>query len=273
MSTTSDVRMLDRPGGRIGYEVAGDGPLIVCIPGMGELRSSYRFLVPALAEAGFRVAAMDLRGHGDSDATFDRYDDVAAGQDALALVDHLGGPAVLVGNSMGAGAAVWAAAERPDAVSSLVLLGPFVHNPKINPLLQAAFRAMIFGPWAVRMWLSYYPRFYPLRRPADMAEHVARIRDSLRRPGHRKAFVATTRTSHDPAEQRLDEVAGRPTLVVMGDKDPDFPDAPGEGRWVADRLRGELLLVPGAGHYPQVETPEVVNPAVVRFCRTVSARA
>jgi pimeloyl-ACP methyl ester carboxylesterase len=273
MTATTNTHMLQRPGGRIAYEVSGEGPLVVCIPGMGELRSSYRFVAPALIEAGFRVAAMDLRGHGDSDATFDRYDDVAAGQDALALVDHLGGPAVLVGNSMGAGAAVWAAAERPDAVSSLVLTGPFVHNPKLNPLMLLAFRAMIFGPWAARMWLAYYPKFYPLRRPDDLAEYMTRVRENLRRPGSRKAFVATTRTSHAPAEQRLDEVAGRPAMVVMGEKDPDFPDAPAEGRWVADRLRAELLLVPGAGHYPHVETPEVVTPAVVRFCRTVTARA
>src|SRR3954463_7847098 len=103
------TQTLERPEGRIGYDVTGDGPLVVCLPGMGELRSSYRFTVPALVAAGFRVATMDLRGHGDSDATFTAYDDVAAGQDALALVEHLGGPAVLVGNSMAAGGAVWAA--------------------------------------------------------------------------------------------------------------------------------------------------------------------
>src|SRR3712207_2030452 len=99
---------VQRPEGRIAYDVTGSGPLVVCIPGMGELRSAYRFTAPALAAAGFRVATMDLRGHGDSDTTFTRYDDVAAGEDALALVEHLGGPAVLLGNSMGAGAAAWA---------------------------------------------------------------------------------------------------------------------------------------------------------------------
>ena len=75
----TSTRLLDRPEGRIGYDVIGDGPLVVCLPGMGELRSSYRFTVPALTAGGFRVATMDLRGHGDSDATFSAYDDVAAG--------------------------------------------------------------------------------------------------------------------------------------------------------------------------------------------------
>lgn len=69
---------------------------------------------------------MDLRGHGGSDATFGDYDDVAAATGSIALIEVLGGgPAVVVGNSMGAGAAAWAAAERPDLVAGLVLVGPF----------------------------------------------------------------------------------------------------------------------------------------------------
>ncbi|MCG6958125.1 MAG: alpha/beta hydrolase, partial [Gemmatimonadetes bacterium] len=87
----STTRYLSRPGGRIAYDVRGDGPLVACVPGMGELRSSYRFLTPALTAAGYRVATMDLRGHGDSDVTFDAYDDVAAGSDVLALIGELGG--------------------------------------------------------------------------------------------------------------------------------------------------------------------------------------
>src|SRR4051812_49552667 len=107
MSSTETGRpqWLPRPQGRIGYDVAGSGPLVVCVPGMGDLRSTYRHTVPALVAAGFRVATMDLRGHGDSDATFDSYDDVAAGTDVIALIEHLGGPAVVLGNSMGASAA------------------------------------------------------------------------------------------------------------------------------------------------------------------------
>ena len=268
------VQMLERPEGKIGYEVTGEGPLVVCLPGMGELRSSYRFTVPALVEARLRVAALDLRGHGDSEATFASYDDVAAAGDALALIERLGGgPAVLVGNSMGAGAAVWAAAERPDLVAGVALIGPFVRNPRINPLMQFAFRAAMSGPWAARTWLSYLPRLYPDHRPSDFPAHVERIRESMRRPGHLKAFVATTRTSHAPAEQRLAEVTGRPALVVMGAKDPDFPDAPAEAEWIRDRLGAELIVVPGAGHYPHVEFPDVVNPALVRFCQGVTAVA
>lgn len=264
--------LLDRPEGRIAYDVSGEGPLVVCIPGMGELRSSYRLLAPRLVDAGFRVATMDLRGHGDSDTTFSRYDDVAAGTDALALAEHLGEPAVLVGSSMGAGAAVWAAAERPHAVRGLVLAGPFVRDAPVSRAKLLLFRAMMQRPWAPALWAAYSPTFYPTRRPADFDEHRAAIRASMRKPGSARAFAATTRTSHAPVEARLGEVH-QPTLVVMGDVDPDFPDPAAEGRWIADRLAAELLLVPGAGHYPHTDSPDVVSPAVIDFLRRVPPRA
>ena len=52
---------LERPGGHIAYDTRGSGPLVVCIPGMGDVRSVYRFLATGLVEAGFRVSTMDLR--------------------------------------------------------------------------------------------------------------------------------------------------------------------------------------------------------------------
>ncbi len=263
--TETRTSLLQRPGGAIEYDVTGDGPLVVCLPGMGELRSSYRFTVPALVGAGYRVATMDLRGHGGSDATFDEYDDVAAGTDVLALVAELGGPATVVGNSMGAGAAVWAAAERPDLVNGLALLGPFVRNAPVNPVMAFAFRVAMSGPWAPAVWGMYLPTLYPGHRPDDFEEHRAAIRASMRRPGYAKAFAATTRTSHAPAEARLATVKA-PTLVVMGEQDPDFKDPVAEAGWITGRLGARQLLVPGAGHYPQVEDPGAVNPALVDFC-------
>jgi pimeloyl-ACP methyl ester carboxylesterase len=263
---------LQRPDGLIAYDVTGSGPLVVCIPGMGELRSAYRFTVPALAGAGYRVATMDLRGHGDSATTFARYDDVAAGEDALALVEHLGGPAVLLGNSMGAGAAAWAAAERPDLVSGLGLLGPFVRNPPTGKLMLALFRVLMAPLWARVAWTAYLPSLSPGRKPEDFAEHRRQIGDSMRRPGYARAFSRTTRTSHAPVEARLDDVR-QPVLVVMGERDPDFADPAAETRWIAERLTAEVLLVPDAGHYPQAEVPELVNPALVAFCSSVAPRA
>lgn len=271
-TTTTQTRYLDRPGGRIAYDVTGRGPLVVGVPGMGDLRSNFRYLVPALVAAGYRVATMDLRGHGDSDATFDAYDDVAAGTDVLALIEHLGGRAVVIGNSMGAGAAAWAAAEEPDKIAALVLVGPFVRNPPTSPLKMLMFRLALLRPWGAAAWDAYIPKLYPGRAPADLDEHRAQIKDSLRRPGHWAAFAATTHTSHAPAEARLGDVRA-PTLVVMGERDPDFADARAEAAHVAGELHAESLIVPDAGHYPHAEYPEIVGPAILRFMSQVAPRA
>ncbi len=264
---------LQRPGGRIAYDVAGEGQLVVCIPGMGDLRSVYRSLAPALVDAGYRVTTMDLRGHGQSDTTFDAYDDVAAGIDALALVQHLGGgPAILIGNSMGAGAVAWAAAEAPDQVAALVLIGPSVRNVPVGAAATMAFRLGLLQPWGPMVWHVYYSKLYPGRKPADLDAHRGEIRRSLARPGAWRAFVATTRTSHAPVEARLSEVRV-PVLVVMGERDPDFPDPKQEAQLLAERLQAEVLMVPDAGHYPQAQAPETVSPAIVDFLRRVSPHA
>ena len=263
---------LDRPGGRIAYDLAGDGPLVLLVPGIGDLRSVYRFLVPELVEAGYRVATMDLRGHGDSDATFDTYDDVALGTDLVALVQHLGGPAVVAGNSMGAGGAAWAAAEAPDLVRGLVLIGPFVREVPIGRAAKVAFRLLLLRPWGRAAWKMYYAKLYPGRRPADLADHITRIGGSLKRRDYWRAFVATSRTSHAPVEARLGEV-GAPSLVVMGERDPDFPDPAAEARLIAERLSAEVVIVPEAGHYPQAEYPEIVTPVILEFLTRVARSA
>ena len=54
-TTLPAARYLSRPGRRIAYENQGKGPPVICVPGMGEPRFSFRFLVPALVEAGYRV--------------------------------------------------------------------------------------------------------------------------------------------------------------------------------------------------------------------------
>lgn len=269
---TSETRWLARDGGRLAYDVTGCGPLVICAPGMGDVRQVYRSLAPALREAGFRVATVDLRGHGDSDTTFGTYGSEPTGQDLLALAEHLGGPAILVGSSMSAGSAVWAAAERPDLVAGLVLLGPFVRDVPVGRLQRVALRLALRRPWGPAAWTAYYGTLYPDAPPADLDAHRAAIRASLTRPGGWRAFVATTRTSHAAAEARLAQVTA-PALVVMGSADPDFPDPAAEARLVADRLDGELLVVEGAGHYPHAERADVVGARVARFLTGGSADA
>lgn len=254
-------QMLQRPEGRIAYDVTGEGPLVVCLPGMGELRSTYRHLTPLLVDAGFRVATLDLRGHGDSDASFTEYDDVALASDALALVDALGGPAYVIGNSMGAGAAVIASADRPDAVLGLVLVGPFVRNPPGGTLAMLMFRLALLKPWGPAAFMSFYPKWTPGTKPDGYDDHKAAVAANLRQPGHWKALVRTTHTSHAPAQARLDDVRA-PAVVVMGADDVDWKDPAAEAEWVGQRLDAQVVMVPGVGHFPQAQSPALVADAL-----------
>lgn len=115
------------------------------MPGIGDLRQEYRFLAPRLAAAGYRAVSMDLRGLGESSAGWPDYSAAAIGSDVVALVRELdGGPAHLVGTSMGAAAVAWAAAEAPDLVRSLTLIGPFVRGAlPASPVQRAIIWAMV----------------------------------------------------------------------------------------------------------------------------------
>lgn len=268
----NSLQLLDRPEGRIAYDVRGFGPLVVAVSGMSDLRSTYRHLVGPLAEAGFRVATMELRGHGDSDTTFSEYDDRAAATDIAALVEELGGPAVVVGHSMSAGAAVVAAAERPELFAGLVLVGPFVRDPALNPVVRALFRLMMQPAWIRPVWKAWLPGLHAGRRPDDFDAHQAAVLAALARPGHRRALARTTRTSHQPAAEVIGDVAP-PALVVMGELDKDFPDPAAEASWIAEQLDGEVLMVPESGHYPHSQRPDLVAPALVAFAERVSVRA
>ena len=106
------ISQLGVSGGTIAYEVhepvgAGTGsdamsrrPLVVCSPAMGDVRDFYAPLAQSLNEAGFRVVTADLRGHGDSSATFTTYGDEATAADLIALIEAIdAGPAILVGAS------------------------------------------------------------------------------------------------------------------------------------------------------------------------------
>jgi len=268
----SAVRYLSRPDGRVAYDVSGVGQLVVLVPGMGDLRSTYRYLAPALLSAGYRVATTDLRGHGDSDASFTAYGDAATGADLLALVVELGGPAVVIGNSLGAGAAVWAAAERPDLVQGLVLVGPFVRDGAIGPLRRLVLRLAMVPLWAAVSWKAYQPKLYGGRRPADFTEHRDATVASIRRPGYSRAFSRTSRISHAEAAARLGEVRA-PSVVVMGELDPDFDSPSQEAGWIASRLGSQIVMVADAGHYPQSQSPQVTAAAVLAFLAAVGTGA
>jgi pimeloyl-ACP methyl ester carboxylesterase len=263
------MQFLDRPAGRIAYELTGDpgGPLVVCVPGMGDLSSTFRGLAARLAAAGAQVAAVDLRGHGQSSVGWPDYSPAAVAGDLLALVDHLGGRAVLVGNSYGGSAAVIAAGREPAAVAGLVLLGAFVRDSRrsLAQRLQVALirrtrpgRAL----WTAVAWPSFFRR-----RPADFAERRAELKAALARPRGYEALAAMMAAGrHRDTEPLLGRVQA-PALVVMGGADPDYPDPAAEARFTAGALGGPatVLMVDGVGHYPQAEAVDDVAPAVLEL--------
>lgn len=267
--TPPDTSFLRCDEGRIAYQVEGRGPLVVLVPGMGDLRSSYRYLAPTLIAAGYSVASTDLRGHGDSDTSFTSYGDAATANDVISLITELGGPAVVVGNSLAAGAAVIAGAERPDLVAGLVLVGPFVRNPPTPPGMKTLFRLLTMPPWGAAVWKGYLSSLYAGAKPADFTEYRDQVVGRLRRPGYGMAFWRTVRqTDHAVAEARLADVVA-PVLVMMGEQDPDFPDPGAEAAWIGETLQGKVVMVPEAGHYPQSQQSELTASAVLDFLKEV----
>ncbi|MFI0407451.1 alpha/beta fold hydrolase [Actinomadura sp. 3N508] len=265
---SEQTRYLDLPGGRLAYDDDGDGPLIVCLPSMLDLRSQFRFLKPPLLDAGYRVVTVDQRGMGDTSAGWPEYGSTPLAHDLLALLRHLdAGPALVYGCSNGAAAGVWVAAEAPELIRGLVLAGPFVRDGKAGFSQKLTVALMRVPGLAVPLYMSYYPKWVPTP-PADFAEHKAKLKASFKRPGRAKVIAEYLDMSHAEAEARLDRVAA-PALVVMGTADIDWPDPVAEAEWVRDRLNGELVLVDGAGHQPHVDFPEKVAEAVLGFDRSL----
>ena len=280
------VSQLGVPGGTIAYELhepvgtgagsaAASRPLVVCSPAMGDVRDVYAPLAQSLTEAGFRVVAADLRGHGDSSATFSDYGDEATASDLIALIEALdAGPAILVGASMSGAAAVIAAGCRPDLVRGLVLICPFLRGLE-SRIATLALRAMLgialMRPWGPAVWSSYSARLWP--GLPDARQRAASLVSLLRRSGRWHAFWATTRTDHRIVSPWLDKV-DCPAFVVMGQKDPDWKDPAAEAVWAARAVgedSGGVVMVPGAGHAPMLERPDVVGPCVVDFARRIVA--
>jgi len=171
-------------GGQIAYDLGGDGPLVVLSHGMGEHRRVYRFLAPALVQAGYRVANADLRGHGESSMGWTSVTGKAAitrtdvANDLLALIGHLGGPAVIVGHSLSGGAATIAAAQAPELVRGLVEIDPFTRTQRLD--LGALLRnrryrqgmTRLLGAQmlrSLRAWMCYLDLAHPPSPPTTLS--------------------------------------------------------------------------------------------------------
>ncbi|WP_030906056.1 alpha/beta fold hydrolase [Streptosporangium amethystogenes] len=270
-------------GGTIAYEVAGSGPLVALAHGMGDSRAAYRAVIPSLMAAGYRVAAVDLRGCGESSVDWPAWSRTDIAGDLLAVIRHLGGPAVLVGHSASGGAATIAAAQEPSLITAVVELAPFTRKQSISlgDLRTKRFRqgmlrllgTAAFG--SVPLWRSYLDVAYPGVKPADWAERLGRIDSLMREPGRMKAMQGMGRSAPTDAGAQLGNVRC-PVLVVMGTLDPDWADPRAEGSAIVDALPsglGRLEMIEGAGHYPHDQFPDQVVSLVLSFLRSDAARA
>ncbi|WP_080796792.1 alpha/beta fold hydrolase [Corynebacterium pacaense] len=263
------ISQLSVSGGALATTARGDdeGPLLICSPGIGDSRDAFDPLAGILASSGYRVVSIDLRGHGESDTGFAAYGDEATADDLLRAIDVLGGgPAVLVGASLSAASATIAAGREPGRVAGLILIGPFLRNGG-SPVMRGLLRLALKRPWGPAVWRTYAAGLWP-GLGEDAVDRAAETTRNLREPGRWEAFERTARSDHRVVSPWIPRVTA-PSLVVMGDADPDWKDPLAEAEWVCDQLGSQLFMVKGAGHAPMLEKPDEVAGAVLSFLREI----
>jgi pimeloyl-ACP methyl ester carboxylesterase len=155
-TSRSRHRLVPSPAGRIHLVEEGSGPLVLLVHGFPESWYSWRHQLPALAAAGYRAAAVDVRGYGRSS----RPADVAAYRmmdlvdDAVAVVQALGeATATIIGHDWGAGIAATSALLRPDVFPAAALLS-VPYTPPGGPRPSEAFAHMDTGDG--EFYVSYF---------------------------------------------------------------------------------------------------------------------
>ncbi len=264
-----NTQYLELAQGKLAFDDRGTGPLVICVPSMGDVRQEYRFLAPLLVEAGYRVVTMDVRGHGESSVNWLDYSVAAIGADILALIRYLNaGPTLLVGDSMAGGASVWAAAEAPKLIAGIALIDPFVRDVGSLWLGRLLYPVLFAGLWGPAAWSKYYTTLYPTHHPADWQEYIQNLKRNLSEQGRMRALRGMLLASKQASEDRLSQVRA-PALVIMGTRDPDFKQPSQEAQLVATALHAPVQMIEGAGHYPHAEMPEQVAPLLISFFQQV----
>ncbi|MYS80841.1 alpha/beta fold hydrolase [Embleya scabrispora] len=270
------TEFLEIDGGRLAYDVSGQGRLIVLSHGMGDNRSVYRDVAERLVASGYRVACADLRGHGESTVGWASYTRTDTAGDLLALIRHLGGPAVLVGHSFSGGSATIAAAREPELVDAIVEISPFTRAQKVDGkalLSNARYRkgmSLLMGTALLRsvgVWKRYLAHAYPGTKPAGFAAHVAALDIDLSRPGRMAVVAKMGMSAPTDAGAVLGDIRC-PALVIEGSLDPDWSDPAAEGAAIVAAMPtglGRLEVVEGAGHYAHGQFPERVADIIGTF--------
>ena len=256
-----------------------DGPLVVCLHGFPDDASTYDGLATALAAAGFRVAAVNLRGYAPSELEGPLgLDDLV--EDLLAVVDALSpdAPVSLVGHDYGAQLAYPALARAPQRFSAAVLISG-AHPAVLQRNARRRPR---------QLWMSRYIVFFQLGAPADRwvsRNDFAYVGALWRRwaapgftvPAEHLAHVKRTLAASMPAPVAMYRGGGFavpeqeipvPTLHVSGADDGCALAGLADGQ---ERLftRGYAAQVwDGTGHFPHLERPGRTATAVIEWLTT-----
>ncbi len=277
-------RWIDVGGLRLHCVEAGTGPLVVLLHGFPEFWYAWRHQIPALADAGYRVVAPDLRGYNTSDkpSRVRDYRPTVLVQDVADLIVALGaGSAAVAGHDWGGGLAWLLAMQHPKRVERLLLLNAphpvrFLKGLRSPRQLRRSWYILAFQlPWlperlvAARDFqaLRWVLRHQPTRPGAFTAQDIDRYVVAAAQPGALRAAINYYRAAFraNPLAQahglrRVDI----PTLIIWGDQDRSLGRelAEPDRAWVPD-VRVERIAE--ASHWVQADDPERVNQLMVDF--------
>jgi pimeloyl-ACP methyl ester carboxylesterase len=269
---------LDGPVHYLDYGGPVDGPLLVCVHGLGGSALNWAAVAPVLA-ASCRVVALDLAGFGHTRGG-SRSTSVQANQRLLHrfLTEVAGVPAVLVGNSMGGLISILQASQRPDSVAGLVLV-----DPALPPALSARPDPRVFATFAAFLVPVVGRRVLSRRRDAESAEEAAHAllrlccADMSRVPsdivdlhvelaGQRREYPDVDSEMLAAAQSLMWVLADRrrfaamqrsidvPVLLLHGDKDRLIHIATARAAAAANPS-WQFEVARGVGHVPQLEVP------------------
>ena len=274
-------RFAQLSGVRIHYVEAGRGPLVLLLHGFPEFWYSWRRQIPALAGAGFRVLAPDLRGYNLSDKPKGlenyRIDKIVG--DVVGLIRHAGeSRAAIVGHDWG-GAIAWETAIRhPEVVQRLAILNcphPAVFSRELHTWEQRArswYMLYFQIPWLSELSilgsLKAIFRGDVARHGAFSASDLAEYYKAATRPGALTAALNYYRAAFRFERHRVLRTRPKihaPTMLLWGEQDRYLGIRNTEGleAWVSD-LR--IVRLPHASHWVQADAPEEVSRLLVGFC-------
>lgn len=255
----------------------GTGPPVVLVHGLNGFKEGWGPLPGALADAGMRAVMVDLPGFGAS-PRLRRTTPIRLAAALVPLLERLG-PAGLIGHSLGTQVAMIAAVRRPDLVRRVALLSPWVFaRPRRIPprSVSDVLQLPLVGRPLAHLAIALIRRD-PGRRERAYTTAIA-DRDALAHDPALAALLAEASDRLSTADVRamsdwaaaalrydIRPLAGRvrqPILVVVGDRDR-ITTPPG-GVWLAGAAsEARLLRLEGVGHFPHLEAPARVLPAVV----------